>query len=81
MDVNWQLVGIVQQILRISSLMDTIRFVHIPCEWNKVLDCLAKWASEHLDGGNSEDWESLSPELCFDLERILEEDKKAHINI
>lgn len=55
-DVNWKLARIVQQILHISSLMDMVIFAHIPREWNRAADCLAKWASEHTDGWRIKEW-------------------------
>ena len=74
-DVDWQLARIVQQILQISSLMDLVTFFHIPREWNRVADCLAKWAFEHPEGWRIEDWELVPEELCFDLRSILDDDK------
>jgi len=76
--VNWQLALIVQQILQVSLLMDMVTFVHIPCEWNRAADCSAKWASEHLDGGRTEEWELVPPVLHHDLERILDEDREGY---
>lgn len=74
-NVNWQLARIVQQILHISSLLDMVIFAHIPREWNRATDCLAKWASEHADGWRVEEWELIPQELCLDLRSILDEDK------
>ena len=55
--------------------MDLVSFIHISREWNRVADCLAKWASEDIDGRRNEDWEQLPYKLSQDLERILVEDK------
>ena len=55
--------------------MDLVTFVHIPREWNRAADCLAKWASEHVEGWRIEDWELVPEELCFDLRSILDDDK------
>lgn len=74
-DVSWQLARIVQQIVHISSLMDRVIFAHIPREWNRAADCLAKWASEHADGRRVEEWELIPQELCLDLRSILDEDR------
>ena len=74
-DVNWQLARIVQQILQISSLMEMVTFAHIPREWNRAVDCLAKWASEHAEGWRIEEWELVPQELCLDLRSILDEDR------
>ena len=65
---------IVQQILQVSSLMDSVYYVHIPREWNRAADCLEKWASEAIDGRKIEEWEEIPDELCQDLERILADD-------
>ena len=73
-DVNWQLATIVQQILRICSLMETVTFVHIPREWNRAADCLAKWASEYAEGWRIEEWELIPRECHLDLMKILAED-------
>lgn len=42
----WRLVLIVKKILHLASKFEHILFIHIPREWNRVVDCLAKWASE-----------------------------------
>ena len=70
-DVNWQLARIVQQILRICSLMEMVTFVHIPREWNRAADCLAKWASENAEGWGIEEWELIPSECRMDLINIL----------
>ena len=44
-DVSWQLATIVNQIILFCSSFEFIRFTYIPHEWNRVADCLAKWAS------------------------------------
>ena len=62
---------IVQQILQVSSLIDLVSYVHIPREWNRMANCLAKWASEAIDGQKIHEWEQMPYELCHDLERIL----------
>ncbi|XP_059076968.1 uncharacterized protein LOC131876166 [Cryptomeria japonica] len=75
-DVSWQLAGVVQQILQVSSLMELVTFIHIPREWNRAADCLAKWASEYAEGWRIEEWEMVSPALRPDFERILAEDRE-----
>ena len=50
-------------------------FIHIPREWNKAADCMAKWASEDIDGRRIDEWKQFPYELCQDLERILVEDE------
>lgn len=74
-EVSWQLSVLVQQILQVSSVMDSVSFTHIPREWNRAADCLAKWASEDVDDRRIDEWEQLPHELCQDLERILVEDE------
>lgn len=64
----------VQQILQISSLMEEVSFVHILREWNKAIDCLAKWASTHLDGWRIEGWDQISQDLRHELNKIIAED-------
>ena len=64
-----------QQILQVSSIMDSMSFTHSPREWNRAVDCLAKWASEDIDGRRIDEWEQFPYELCQDLERILVEDE------
>ena len=63
-NVSWQLSMIVQQILQVSSLMDSMTYAHIPREWNRAADSLAKWASENIDGGMIDEWEQMPCELC-----------------
>ena len=49
-DVSWQLATLVRQTLSLCNSLDSISFRHIPREWNRVVDCLVKWASENVDG-------------------------------
>ena len=51
-DVNWQLASLARQILCICRSVDSVSFHHIPREWNRVADCLAKWASENMGEWN-----------------------------
>ena len=48
-NVNWKLASLARQILSLCSTLDSVSFRHIAYEWNKVADCLAKWASENVD--------------------------------
>ena len=87
--VSWKLSLLVQHILQVSFVMDSVSFTHIPrewnraadClakwarEWNRAADCLAKWASKDIDGWRIDEWEQLLYELCQDLERVLVEDE------
>ena len=55
--------------------MDSMSFIHMLREWNRAIDCLAKWASKDIDGRRIDEWEQLPYELCQDFERILVEDE------
>lgn len=46
-DFSWQLASIARQILDLFQSLDFVAFCHIPREWNRVADCLAKWASKN----------------------------------
>lgn len=54
--------------------MDMVSFIHILREWNIVVDCLARWASEHIEGWNVDELGQVSMELYHNLEGILAED-------
>ena len=41
-DVSWQLASLARQILSLCRSLDSISFHHIPREWNRVVDYLAK---------------------------------------
>ena len=55
--------------------MDLVSFTHISREWNRATDCLAKWASEDIDGRRIDEWEQFPYKICQDLEKILVEDE------
>jgi len=55
--------------------MELVTFSHMPREWNRAADCLAKWASEYAEGWRIEEWESVPQELRFDLRSILDDDR------
>ena len=40
--VDWHLALIIQQVIQLCNSLDFVSFMHIPCEWNRVADCLAK---------------------------------------
>lgn len=46
--VNWHLSMVMRYILHLCSSLESITFTRIPREWNGVVDCLAKWALEHV---------------------------------
>lgn len=73
-EVNWLLDSVVQQIHRISSSLESFLFIHIPREWNKVVDCLAKWAFEYEGNWQVEDWEHLPSDYFVRLKMLLQED-------
>lgn len=58
--------------------MEKVSFIHIPREWNRETDCLAKWASEHDDDWKVEGWEQLSPDYCQDLHKIFAKDMDSY---
>ena len=60
--------------------MEMVTFVHIPREWNRAADCLAKWASERAEDWRVEEWELVPQEIRQDLMIILEEDKVVNGN-
>ncbi|XP_059064913.1 uncharacterized protein LOC131856963 [Cryptomeria japonica] len=47
-NVSWCLSLVVNQIHDLCASLDSVSFIHIPREWNGVVDCLAKWASDHM---------------------------------
>ncbi|XP_057856267.1 uncharacterized protein LOC131065696 [Cryptomeria japonica] len=73
-DVSWQLASVGRQILSLCSALDFVSFCHIPREWNKVADCLAKWASENVDGWDISGKDELPSNYLGTLERLLVED-------
>ena len=68
-DVTWKLASLAKKILSLCSLLDSVSFRHIPREWNRVADCLAKWALE-----NQRRWDiSGRDELPFEYRGIVEQ--------
>ena len=74
-NVNWELASLVRQILSLCSSLDFVSFHHIPHEWNKVADCLAKWASENVDNWDISGREELPPDYCRIIDQLLLEDR------
>lgn len=64
----------IRQILNLSRSLDSVSFCHIPREWNKVVDCLAKWAFEHIDGWDIARRDGLPFDYLETLERLILED-------
>ena len=50
--VSWKLALIANQTHNLCTSLEPITFTHIPREWNSVVDCLAKWASDHVHKWN-----------------------------
>ena len=50
--VSWKLDLITDQIHNLSTSLESVSFTHILREWNSVVDCLAKWAFDHMGNWN-----------------------------
>ena len=73
-DASWQLASLARQILSLCSSLDSVSFRHIPREWNRVADCLAKWASEKMDRWDINGRDELPSEYCEIMDKLLLED-------
>ena len=51
-NADWRLASFARKTLILCSSLDSISICHIPHEWNRVADCLEKWASKNVDGWN-----------------------------
>lgn len=71
---------VAKQITSLGDLLDSITFSHIPREWNKVADGLAKWDSKKNGTWLADDWDSLSGDLAQDLESWVTKDMRGCIN-
>ncbi|XP_059067440.1 uncharacterized protein LOC131858265 [Cryptomeria japonica] len=71
-DVSWHLASVVKQILNLCASLDSITFNHIPREWDRVADCLAKWASDHMQNWNIVDRGQLPLDLSQKLDHLVE---------
>ena len=49
-NVSWQLATLARRTLSLFNSLDSVSFFHIAREWNIVVDCFSKWASENEDG-------------------------------
>lgn len=74
-EASWRLLQVVDQILQLSTSLECVSFQHIPKEWNGVADCLAKWASEHLQNWYIVDMSQLSLDLAHRLDNLLDMDR------
>ena len=74
-NVNWELASLVRQILYLCGALEFISFRHIPREWNKVVDCLAKWASENVDSWDISGRDRLPSDYCGIIDQLLVEDR------
>ena len=73
-NVSWQLSILARQTLSLCNSLDSISFCHIPREWNRVADCLAKWASENEDGWDISGMEELPDEFSRTIEQLILDD-------
>ena len=73
-DASWQLASLARQILSLCSSLDSVSFRHIPREWNRVADCLAKWASEKMDRWDINGRDELPFDYCEIMDKLLLED-------
>lgn len=64
-----------EHILFLCASLESVTFTHIPQEWNGVADCLAKWASDHIQDCNLVDRGQLPPGLSQQLDHLVELDK------
>ena len=74
-NVNWRLASLAKQTLSLCSSLDSVSFHHIPREWNRVVDCLAKWASENVDDWNINGRDDLPWEYREIVDQLLLEDR------
>lgn len=72
---SWRLGVIARQILNLASNFVSISFVHIPREWNKVANFLAKWASNEMEAWSVWGWGQLDQQKCQQLAQFLHEDQ------
>lgn len=74
-DATWHLVVIMNQILNLCASLDFVSFCHIPREWNGVVDCLAKWASNHLHDWNIMERVQLPLDFSQTLDQLVKIDR------
>ena len=74
-DVSWQLASLARQILSLCSSLVSISFRHIPREWNRVADCLAKWATENVGRWDINGRDELPSEYGEIIDQMVLEDK------
>ena len=63
------------QIHHLSTSLESISFTHIPREWNSVVDCLMKWASDHMCNWNIVDKTKLPMCLSHQLDHFVDLDR------
>ena len=71
---NWRLSSLARQTLSLCSSLDFVSFRHIPREWNRGADCLAKWASKNVDDWNINGRDDLPWEYREIVDQLLLED-------
>ena len=72
--VSWKLVFIANYIYNLSTSLEFVTFTHIPREWNSVVDCLVKWASDLMCNWNIVDKTQLSMGLSHQLDHLVDHD-------
>ena len=73
--VSWKLALIADRIHTLCTSLESFTFIHIPREWNIVVDCLAKWASDHVHNWNVVDKNQLSMGLSHQLDHLVDIDR------
>ena len=73
--ISWKLALIVDHIHTSCNSLEFVTFIHIPREWNSVIDCLAKWASEHVHNWNIVDKAQLPMGSSHQLDHLVELDR------
>ena len=74
-NINWRLASLARKTLSLCSSLDSISFCHIPLEWNRAADCLAKWASGNVYGWNINGRFELPLEYREIVDQLLLEDR------
>ena len=73
-DVSWKLASLARQILT-RCRSNSISFRHIPREWNRVADCLAKWVIENVGRWDINGRDELPSEYGEILDQMVLGDK------
>lgn len=65
-----------KKILNLATNFYFVSIIHIPKEWNKVVDFLAKWASKGPCGWSVGDWVDLTQEKAQHVLKLIHEDQE-----